>query len=170
MKTSKKANYQLKLKQMRDYFSTHSADGFIEHYAKCFCELSDKLNDCKNKCRRNNVDIVRLISAETSVKCLEEILHYNGIKPQRLIVRYYDYTCKGCPGYSPFYDDICDKSQTCEGHYVKKVEEISLYCMSVDGDGFLQGITTEFSRAQFDTIEILDANTGKTLWEGENNG
>ena len=165
MKT-RKANRELKMKQMREYYDSHSIDEFISHYAVIFCEFLEKLRECETKCRRRSIDSFKLNSAEEGIRCLENILHANGIKPIRLLVRYIAASCIGCPDYSPFYNNDCPKGFECEGNFVEKVEEVALYCMNVDGDGFLQGITTEFKEASFEALEIIDANTGKTLWKG----
>lgn len=135
-----------------------------EWLAKRLAVVTRQLNSVAedlNKSRSECFGIKHLIQENEN---LGEVLQQSGIRPKRLRVVYCERDCGECDFNSGSYcsSDCFDDEDDCE---VKEVtESISFYTYKID-DGYLSGIVSDFSHANYNVISVTDETTGKVFYE-----
>ena len=128
------------------------------------------------KCRELRTKEIALMQENDTLKKanenLQKVLEENGIRPQPLIVTYLVPDCYNCD----CYDEAGDEELQDECYYMrcneecpkkKKMERVSFYTYSVDGN-MMQGIVSSFASEKYlEIISVIDARNGKVLFENE---
>ena len=119
----------------------------------------------KEECDDLAVISKRLLSENENLKT---VLQENGIRPQKLRIKYRSCDCRRCE-YSGFDGDCNYDGDWYAGDagpcvYKAITRTCSFYTYEIK-DNEITGILYDFTECNFDVISVVDGNTGKVIYE-----
>lgn len=120
----------------------------------------ERLKDAKQHAEKTAYDqIVR------QNEILKDVLQDSGIRPKKLEITYVERDCERCSAYNNLDGQCyCEAWGDDDCEFKEVTATVSFYVYRID-DGTLSGITSSFEESEFDAIRVIDAKTGRKIYE-----